>query len=479
MAQREVIILDESGPTLDVPQLGDTYLFPRSIAIVDGTEAAGYVLTSDAFGNASWQAVGASLSGATTVDNSLYGVNAGASLTTGVDNTLIGVNVGQNITTGSNNVGVGDQALLNCPTYLTGDIAIGRSALANDTSGNQVAIGDIALSTLTTGSANVAIGYRAVRLATSSHSNIAIGTQVAEQFTTAYQNVALGREAMNLFTTGFSNTAVGYRAMYGTFPSQGDQNVAVGDSALFKMQNGNQNVGVGMTALYSTVNGLRNVALGYQAGYFTIGNDNTYIGNQAGRQNSTGAGNVFLGYNAGYSETGSNKLYIANTSTATPLIYGDFALSEVEFNGTVFPHSSSAIRAHKNGVNQTAIASGSTTLVTFGTESFDPKGFWTAGTSRFQPTQAGTYRIYSLLRYTSMAAGVKLTASIFKNGVLEVEGPMIRPYDASSISCYVDGLVVMNGTTDYVEIYTYQQSGSNKIIDGTAEKTFVSANIVL
>ncbi len=56
----------------------------------------------------------------------------------------------------------------------------------------------------------------------------------------------------------------------------------------------------------------------------TSGYQNTAVGFSAGYNNITGNTNVFIGYLAGYNETGSNKLYIEASSSATPLIYGEF-----------------------------------------------------------------------------------------------------------------------------------------------------------
>ena len=58
---------------------------------------------------------------------------------------------------------------------------------------------------------------------------------------------------------------------------------------------------------------------------------NTYVGINSG-YNSLGSQNVFLGYGAGYDEKGSNKLYIENSTSATPLIYGDFSSNQVAIN---------------------------------------------------------------------------------------------------------------------------------------------------
>ncbi len=56
--------------------------------------------------------------------------------------------------------------------------------------------------------------------------------------------------------------------------------------------------------------------MGYQAGYYT-----------------TGHGNVFLGYNAGFDKTGSEKLYIDSTSTSSLLLWSDFSYNILTVNG--------------------------------------------------------------------------------------------------------------------------------------------------
>ena len=84
-----------------------------------------------------------------------------------------------------------------------------------------------------------------------------------------------------------------------------------------------------------------NTAVGMDTGHsLTTGQLNTIIGMTAGYSSTTGIGNVFIGYQAGYNETGNNKLYIANSSTATPLIWGDFSTGTVKVNGAIVQTSS-------------------------------------------------------------------------------------------------------------------------------------------
>ncbi|MCP4552706.1 MAG: hypothetical protein GY834_11845, partial [Bacteroidetes bacterium] len=95
-----------------------------------------------------------------------------------------------------------------------------------------------------------------------------------------------------------------------------NNNVAIGDSALYSNTEGDYNTSLGMNANKYNETGSYNVALGYAAG-----------------KEALGSGGVFLGYQAGKNETGSNKLYIDNSDTIAPLIYGDFVADSLRING--------------------------------------------------------------------------------------------------------------------------------------------------
>jgi hypothetical protein len=59
------------------------------------------------------------------------------------------------------------------------------------------------------------------------------------------------------------------------------------------------------------------------------------IGYEAGKKAMNSSNNVFIGYQAGMEETGSDLLYIDNSSSATPLIYGNFETNAFRINGDV------------------------------------------------------------------------------------------------------------------------------------------------
>ncbi len=148
---------------------------------------------------------------------------------------------------------------------------------------------------------------------------------------TTGQSVFVGHMAGNQ-TTGSDNTFVGWGS--GPYTTTGTYNTFLGRSSGGSNTIGTYNTIIGALA------GLNN----------TTGGANTILGFAAGGENLTGAGNVFLGFNAGRLELGSNKLYIDNSDTSLPLIWGDFALDQLKFNGkvgigsvTTFPTTAGAV----------------------------------------------------------------------------------------------------------------------------------------
>ena len=159
-----------------------------------------------------------------------------------------------------------------------------------------------------------AVGLGALGAATGGDGNTAVGYNSLNANTSGTQIVPVGAFASENNDSGTGITALGYHALRASVIGVGC--TAVGQSALSKSL-ADSNTAVGSTSLFETTSGTQNTAMGAGAGH----------------DNVTGSRNVFMGVNAGYSETGSDKLYIANTTTATPLIYGEFDNGFVQING--------------------------------------------------------------------------------------------------------------------------------------------------
>ncbi len=249
-------------------------------------------------------------------------------------------------------------------------------------SNRNIRIGYNTGNSLTTGADNVFMGYRAGQGTTSGGNLVGIGKYTLQDNTTGYSNIALGTSTLTNNTTGYANMGIGTSSLFNN--TTGRNNTAVGVSALSLNVSGLQNIGIGTSSLYKTT-ASSNVGIGYQAGFNnTSGNNNIMIGNKAGFSNvtgvhntyiggtvgylSTGSNNVFIGYQAGYNETASDRLYIANSSTATPLIFGNFASNVVGF-GTTNPTDRVQIKSDAGQDALRVQVNGSTNLRIFANNS--------------------------------------------------------------------------------------------------------------
>ena len=134
-------------------------------------------------------------------------------------------------------------------------------------------------------------------------------------------NIAVGDTALDSNTTGSNNTAVGYNAL--TSNTDGIQNVAVGSQALDACTSGDYNTGVGYRALNATVTGAGNTAVGSDALLLTTGANNTAVGYAAGNSLTTGSNNTVIGYDADVSSaTVSNEITFGNSSVTSLRVPG-------------------------------------------------------------------------------------------------------------------------------------------------------------
>jgi hypothetical protein len=117
------------------------------------------------------------------------------------------------------------------------------------------------------------------------------------------------------------------------------------------------------------------------------------------------------------------------------------------------------------------IAHNSNTKVIFQTESYDTNNNFDPTTNyRFTPTVAGYYNFYAQLNY-GMTSNAYIM--LYKNGSLANYGPIgIGWAGIAGVTAIVSATIYMNGSTDYVEIYAYQATGSSQATTALASTTF-------
>ena len=166
--------------------------------------------------------------------------------------------------------------------------------------------------------------------------------------------------------------------------------------------------------------------------------------------------------------TGTLVLQTGSTPTTAVTIDGSQNVTFAK-GFTVGATAAPAFSAYIN-VNQ-SIATATFTKVQFNTEEFDTNSNYDNATNyRFTPTVAGYYQVNSVVNKT--ASSVEIQTIIYKNGSAFKSGND----NSSSYGASVSALVYMNGTTDYVEIYTYFSTSG--LTTATVSGTYFQAAMV-
>ena len=146
---------------------------------------------------------------------------------------------------------------------------------------------------------------------------------------------------------------------------------------------------------------------------------------------ATGSGTMTL---AGPS-TNSNQTITIPDATGTMMVSGNMPAFYVTKSGTQ------------------SITGGSTTKVTFDTKTFDTASIFNTSTSVLTPNVAGYYLINVLLGFGT--TGTSAQINLNKNGSLAMNAPPFSYNSSIGGQMALTTLIYMNGTTDYLEIYTY------------------------
>ena len=124
----------------------------------------------------------------------------------------------------------------------------------------------------------------------------------------------------------------------------------------------------------------------------------------------------------------------------------------------------------------TSMLNATATKILFATEEFDTNSNFAS--SRFTPTVAGYYQINASARI-GMNGAAEVQCSLYKNGAEYKRGFDIYGVTFASgfAHCNVNTIVYMNGTTDYIEYYAFQNSGITQTAGGNNLTWFNGAMI--
>ena len=127
-----------------------------------------------------------------------------------------------------------------------------------------------------------------------------------------------------------------------------------------------------------------------------------------------------------------------------------------------------------NTATTQSISNATYTKVTLGTEVFDTNSNFAS--SRFTPTVAGYYQINAGIFYNTGAVSGLGQIFIYKNGS-EVNGTVSNMSASGYCGLSIATLTYCNGTTDYIELYTYHSFGTaQNVSSGTT--VFMTGSMV-
>jgi hypothetical protein len=130
-----------------------------------------------------------------------------------------------------------------------------------------------------------------------------------------------------------------------------------------------------------------------------------------------------------------------------------------------------SFRVHRNNVDQTGVVTSTLTRIQFTTATLDTHSFWNASTYRYTPKVPGVYWFQLTGRYVTWVADAFCTMAIYLNGS-PVDAFRSMSHTTTSPSSNVSAVIQMNGSTDYVEFYTQQDTGGNADLYGGVANTF-------
>lgn len=161
--------------------------------------------------------------------------------------------------------------------------------------------------------------------------------------------------------------------------------------------------------------------------------------------------------------SGSTTIQPTDAVTATltlPSTTGTLLATTSTFAGT-----GPAFSAYLSGSNQ-SISAGTFTKVTLNAKEFDTANAFDSTTNyRFQPLVAGYYQVSGATTNNQTTGGS--LSSIYKNGS-EFKRCSFVANTASGFTAPVSALIYLNGSTDYIELWTYMTNAGNL----TASATF-------
>lgn len=169
-----------------------------------------------------------------------------------------------------------------------------------------------------------------------------------------------------------------------------------------------------------------------------------------------------------YEDTDNGTNYLEIQAPSAIASNRTYTLPDLSLNFT--PVYFKATRSATQSINDN-----SATKVQYDTEALDSGGYYDNATNyRFTPLQAGYYLFIHSIEFASPQDQNLVSALIYKNGGSVADRPS-HASGTSTVGSVALVVLLMNGSTDYVEAYGYQDNAGNtakNVLNGTDRSSF-------
>ena len=176
------------------------------------------------------------------------------------------------------------------------------------------------------------------------------------------------------------------------------------------------------------------------------------------------------------------KGHASGTGTVTletPNTNSDRTIALPDSNGTVMVSGANPTFSAYGSTTQ-SVSNGTWTKVVLNNKDFDTANCFDNVTNyRFQPTIAGYYQISACLNFAAATAFPNnCIVSIYKNNAQCRNASLYVTSGATSNNLSVSSVIIMNGTTDYIELFGYMGGATNGQFANSQTGTFLSASLI-
>ena len=132
--------------------------------------------------------------------------------------------------------------------------------------------------------------------------------------------------------------------------------------------------------------------------------------------------------------------------------------------------------AYRDGSTQ-SMTSGANNKIQLNAVEYDTETWFDPTTNyRYTPQIAGYYQFNSLI-YVSGTGLTTGTSRIFKNGEVAIDGHFLSTTSATFLYLMATGMLYMNGSTDYVELFGYA-TGTTPVAQNGVTRTWLQGFLV-